>query len=106
MDPRIAWPSPEQLGVATDLWTRIKEAQIGEKLNNRQQHVISLSRKNNLTQKQAPSNFQIQQNKKKRENKASTYGLNHSSNRHLLDENGGLTPWTPYRKEYHLSVIG
>lgn len=50
MDPRIAWPSPEQLGVANDLWTRIKEAQIGEKLNNRQQHVISLSRKNNLTQ--------------------------------------------------------
>lgn len=106
MDPRIAWPSPEQSGVANDFWTRIKEAQIGEKFNNRQQHFISLSRKNNLTQKQAPSNFQIQQNKKKRENKASTYGLNHSSNRHLLAENGGLTPWTPHRKEYHLSVIG
>lgn len=64
MDPKIAWPSPEQSGVANDFWTRIKEAQIGEKLNNRQQHVISLSRKNNLTQKQAPSNFQIQQTKR------------------------------------------
>lgn len=106
MDPRIAWPSPEQLGEANDIWARIIEAKIGENLNYRQQHSISLSRKNNLTQKQAPSNFQIQQNKKKRENKASTYGLNHSSNRHLLAEYGGLTPWIPHGKEYHLSVIG
>lgn len=51
MDPRIAWPSPEQSGVANDFWTRIKEAQIGEKLNNRQQHVISLSRKKQFNSK-------------------------------------------------------
>lgn len=116
MDPRIAWPSPEQLGVANDIWTRIIEAKIGvdnmslnnsnQNLNYRQQDFISLSVNNNLTQKQAPSNFQIQQNKRKRENKASTYGLNHSSYKHFLAENGGLTPWIPNGKVYHPSVIG
>lgn len=94
MDPIIAWPSPEQLGVANDIWTQIIEAIIGENVNYRQQHFTSFS------------NFQIQQIIKKRENKASTYGLNHSSNRYLLAENGGLTPWTQHKKQYHLSVIG
>lgn len=116
MDPRIAWPSPEQLGIANDIWARIIEAKIGvdnmslnnsnQNLNYRQQDYISLSVNNNLTQKQAPSNFQIQQNKRKRENKASTYGLNHSSYKHFLAENGGLTPWIPNGKEYHQHVIG
>lgn len=82
MDPRIAWPSPEQLGVANDVWTGIIEAKIS----------------------QPPIKFQ--QTKRNRENKARIYDLNRSSNRHFLDTNGGLTPWTPNGKEYHPSVIG
>lgn len=82
MDPRMAWPSPEQLGVANDSRTRIIEAKVSQ------------------------PGTKFQQNKRNRENKASIYDLNHSSNKHFLDQNGGLTPWIPNGKEYHPSVIG
>ncbi|XP_022341415.2 terminal nucleotidyltransferase 4B-like isoform X2 [Crassostrea virginica] len=116
MDPRIAWSTPEQLGIAHDIWTRICETQIGVdnmSLNNLNQNMnyrpldfISVSANNNVTLKQAATNFQNQQNKRKRDNKASTYGLNHSSYKHFLYENGGLTPWIPKEKKYSLGILG
>lgn len=122
MDPRIAWYVPEQLGLAHDIWTRIIETQIGvdnmslnnsnHNLDQRPPEFISLSVNNNLAQKHAPTNkqynIQNQQNsfKRKRENKASTYGLNHSSYKHFLHEHGGLTPWIRKGKDYPPNVIG
>ncbi|XP_069112834.1 terminal nucleotidyltransferase 4B-like isoform X2 [Argopecten irradians] len=122
MDPRIAWYPPEQLGVAHDVWTRIIEAQIGvdnmslnnsnPNLDHKPAEFISLDITNNFDQKSAPTNRQNsihnQENsfKRKRDNRASTYGLNHSSYKHLLKEDGGLTPWKPKKKKYQPDVIG
>lgn len=120
MDPRIAWYPPEQLGTAHDIWTTIIEAQIGvdsmslnnsnPNLDHKPQEYISLSVNNNLEQKHAPTNkqynIQNQQIKRKRDNKASTYGLNHSSYKHLLNEGGGLTPWVPQGKDYSQDIMG
>ncbi|CAH1780091.1 unnamed protein product [Owenia fusiformis] len=121
MDPRIAWFPPEQLGPAQILWTRIWESGIGVEnmhLNNhtnpnldkKAQEFIPLDFQNNFDKKQGPSNInrqnQNQNQKRKRDNRASTYGLNHSSAVHLLGENGGLTPWKPRDKTYHRGVIG
>lgn len=122
MDPRIAWGPPEQQGLAHDIWTRIWEAQIGvdnmslnnsnPNLDQKPQEFIPLDFTNNLEQKHAATNrhysIQNQQNqyKRKRDNRASTYGLNHSSNKHFLKEDGGLTPWKPRDKRYHPGVIG
>ena len=118
MDPRTAWYPPEQLGLAHDLWTRIWEAEIGvdimslnnsnPNLDQKQSEYIPLDYTNNLDQKHGVTNrqysIQNQQNqfKRKRDNRASTYGLNHSSNKHFLRENGGLTPWKPSRTKYSL----
>ena len=114
MDPRIAWYPPEQLGLAHDLWTSIWEAEIGvdnmslnnsnPNLDQKPQEYIPLDITNNLEQKHAVTNkqhsIQNQQNKRKRENRASTYGLNHSTNKHFLREDGGMTPWKPRGKRY------
>ncbi|KAJ8303352.1 hypothetical protein KUTeg_019748 [Tegillarca granosa] len=121
MDPRIAWYPPEQLGVAHDIWTKIIEAQIGvddmslnnsnPNLDHKQQEFIPIIT-NDFEHKYAPNNrqnhYQNEQNrlKKKSDNRASTYGLNHSSNKHFLREDGGLTPWIPKCKKYSLDVIG
>jgi len=118
MDPRIAWYPPEHLGLAHDLWTSIWEAEIGvdnmslnnsnPNLDQKAQEYIPLNYANNFDQKLAVNNRQnsIQnsqnQYKRKRDNKASTYGLNHSSNKHFLREDGGLTPWKPRGKLYKL----
>ncbi|XP_021373819.1 non-canonical poly(A) RNA polymerase PAPD7-like isoform X2 [Mizuhopecten yessoensis] len=122
MDPRIAWYPPEQLGVAHDVWTRIIEAQIGvdnmslnnsnPNLDHKPAEFIPLDITNNFDHKSAPTNRQNsihnQENsfKRKRDNRASTYGLNHSSYKHLLKEDGGLTPWKPKKKKYQPDVIG
>lgn len=123
MDPRIAWYPPEQLGLAHDLWTSICETEIGvdnmslnnsnPNLDQKPQEYIPLDYLNNLDQKHAVTNrqnsIQNQQNqfKRKRENRASTFGLNHSSNKHFLKEDGGMTPWKPKGKSYTLpGVIG
>lgn len=121
MDPRIAWYPPEQLGVAHDIWTKIIEAQIGvddmslnnsnPNLDHKQQEFIPIIT-NDFEHKYAPTNrqnhYQNEQNrlKKKSDNRASTYGLNHSSNKHFLREDGGLTPWIPKSKKYSSDVIG
>ena len=122
MDPRIAWGPPEQQGLAHDIWTKIWEAQIGvdnmslnnsnPNLDQKAQEYIPLDYTNNLDQKHAATNrhysIQNQQNqyKRKRDNRASTYGLNHSSNKHFLREDGGLTPWKPRDKRYLPGVMG
>ncbi|XP_060601859.1 terminal nucleotidyltransferase 4B-like [Ruditapes philippinarum] len=118
MDPRIAWYPPEHLGLAHDIWTTIWEAEIGvdnmslnnsnPNLDQKAQEYIPLNYANNFDQKVAVNNRQnsIQnsqnQYKRKWDNKASTYGLNHSSNKHFLREDGGLTPWKPREKQYKL----
>jgi non-canonical poly(A) RNA polymerase PAPD5/7 len=120
MDPRIAWFPPEQLGKSHELWTRIWETQLMPMMDNvslnnsnpnleqKAQEFIPLDYTNNLDQKQGPSNRQrqISQDKErhKKENRASTYGLNHSSCVHLLtgENGGGLTPWRPPAKLYPL----
>ena len=64
---------------------------------------------NNFNKKHAPTNRQLSVKnaensfKRKRDNRASTYGLNHSGNKHLLD---GMTPWKPRDKIYSPDVIG
>lgn len=121
MDPRIAWYQPEHLGIAHDIWTYIIEAQLGVtnmSLNNnvnsnmdqKQKEYIPLNYTNDFEKKHAPTNRQLSvQNaensfKRKRDNRASTYGLNHSSYKHkMLD---GMTPWKPKDKMYSPDVIG
>lgn len=116
MDPRIAWYPPEHLGRAYDLWTRVWEAQLGVDmmfLDQKSQDFIPLDgtfehkqlvlRNIKNAEKQLHSNAQ----KRKRENRASTYGLNHSTYKVYLGEDGGLTPWKPKQKaSYEGSVIG
>ena len=123
MDPRIAWYQPEQLGLAHDLWTQIWETRLGipesMNLNNanpnleqKAQEFIPLDFTNKLDHKQAPSNSeqnlhnQNNNRTRKRENRASTYGLNHSSTKHLLRDNGGLTPWKRPDKTYRPGPLG
>lgn len=125
MDPRIAWYPKEQLGPAHQLWTRLWETQLlmenmylnnaNPNLEQRPQEFIPLDITNNFDQKRAPSNKfndlknQENINRTKRtskyENKASTYGLNHSSNIHLLREES-WTPWVTKDKRYSRGVLG
>jgi len=118
MDPRIAWCPPEHCVLANDIWTRIWEAEIGvdnmslnnsnPNLDHRPREYIPLDYSINYEYKNAVNNrqstsFKNTQNlyKRKRDNKASTYGLNHSSNKqHLRD--GRMTPWKPRDKKYTL----
>ena len=121
MDPRIAWCGPEHLGPSHNLWTRVWEAQLGVvnmNLNNanpnleqKAQEYISLDYTNKFDHKQGNTNKQNnlhnqQYHRRKKDNKASTYGLNHSSNVHLLRKDGGLTPWKPKNKIYPPTMIG
>lgn len=113
MDPRIAWYPPEHLGHAHDLWTRVWEAQIGVDnmyLGPDQKDFIPLDGGNfdnpNINNKKnSDVNNHHHPQKRKRENRASTYGLNHSTYKHLLGEDGGLTPWKPKDKNYGPGVI-
>lgn len=117
MDPRIAWYPPEHLGRAHDLWTRVWETQQGVDnmfLNSdKPQDFIPLEGTTTFDQKKQvlqntsknTENIQNQNvaQKRKRENKASTYGLNQQ--KVYLGEDGGMTPWT--RKiSYEPSVVG
>lgn len=115
MDPAVAWCPPEHICLAQDIWTKIWETEIGvdnmslnnsnPNLNQRPQDYISLDYSNKFDQKNAANNRQNSlkniQFKRKRDNKASTYGLNHSSNKHFLRD--GLTPWKPRDKNYGIS---
>ena len=125
MDPRIAWYPPQQLGPSHELWTRLWETQAGclqdlmstMNLNNnpnleqKPQEFIPLDYTNKFDQKQGLTNKQNnihnqQFQTRKRDNRASTYGLNHSTRVHHLRENGGLTPWIQRNKSYYPGIIG
>ena len=123
MDPRIAWCTPEQLGSAHDQWSRLWEIQLGVRnlqlnyspnMDRKDIEFIPLDSHNQWDHKQGQGLNNKQQNyqnqhflKRKRENKASTFGLNHSSCVHHLGEDGGLTPWKPRDKIYSSTgVVG
>ncbi|XP_014671434.1 PREDICTED: non-canonical poly(A) RNA polymerase PAPD5-like isoform X2 [Priapulus caudatus] len=121
MDPTIAWYQPEQIGPAQELWSRIWETQMGienmnlnnsnPNLENKAPEYISLNYTNVFDQKHGPvnkpqtNNLQLNNalGKRKRENKASTFGLN--QNVHLLGDNCSLTPWR-IRTQYTPGVVG
>lgn len=127
MDPRISWCSPEQLGPAFKHWLRLWELSITPSINNnnyntlnkgegdfimiqdshqkenweRQQEYIPLHCKsqdsNTLeTGRERKSVFTGETS----DNKASTYGLNHSSNLAIL-ENCRHMPWRKPGRRYH-----
>ncbi|XP_013392395.1 non-canonical poly(A) RNA polymerase PAPD5-like [Lingula anatina] len=123
MDPRIGWSPPEQLGPAHQLWTRLWETHLikmenlylnnaNPNLEQKTQEYIPLEfNTNNYDQRDHSSSrtnnikYQDFRTRKKKDNKASTFGLNHSSNTQLLD-NGHLTPWIPRGRNYSPGVIG
>ncbi|BFZ19546.1 hypothetical protein BsWGS_22585 [Bradybaena similaris] len=114
MDPRIAWPPPEHLGLAHELWTRIWETIESTQDNNMERPTSTSDQKlqeyipldgqatdvDTLHKKQ----FSLQK-RKRSENRACTYGLNFSSNTDIL-KNGGLTPWRRPNKPYGQGIIG
>ncbi|KAK7498012.1 hypothetical protein BaRGS_00010600 [Batillaria attramentaria] len=116
MDPRIAWYPPEHLGRAHDLWTRVWETQLGVDSmfsdQKQQQEFIPLDGNFDQNKRLVLQNIKNAENqqqsiaqKRKRDNRACTYGLNHSSQKVYLGEDGGLTPWK--RKiSYEPSVVG
>ena len=114
MDPRIAWYPPEHLGRAHDLWTRVWETHQGvDTMSDKPQDFISLDGsttfdpKRHVLQNSNKNGENIQNQstaqKRKRDNKASTYGLNQQ--KVYLSEDGGLTPWTR-KNPYEPNVIG
>lgn len=118
MDPAVAWHHPEHHCLANKIWTYIWEAEIGvdnmslnnsnPNLNQHTQEYIPLDYSNNFDHKIAANNRQNSlknnQFKRKRDNRASTYGLNHSSNKHFLRD-GRLTPWKQRDKPYRMPGI-
>lgn len=120
MDPRTSWFLPEQLGPSHLQWIEIWEAALGVRtmfLNNdsnvdrKKNEFIPLDFANKLDQKVGPSNYQQSIHndhfqKRKLENKASTFGLNHSSRVEYLRADGGLTPWKRIDKNYELNPVG
>lgn len=118
MDPNIGWFQPEQQGPARDLWARIWATQQGihninimdsntnrnnstEYCNGNDTNRTSIN-KNNSAQN---ANTYYNRTKRKRENRASTYGLNQNF-KNLIGTYGGC-PWrSPDRIPYEHGVIG
>lgn len=121
MDPRIAWCPPEQVNSACyEQWSRQWDQQHSVTVNNmmngtQQPEYIALdidnqqqqyTPNNNPINKHFQNNHQYYTHSRKRDNKASTFGLNHSSCVEKL-KNGGMTPWKTPDKEYDSpGVIG
>ena len=110
MDPRIAWIQREQLGKAHAHWTRLLEVaninfdrNMNLNTDAKTQEYIPLE-SNIISPREKEVNANLSYiRKRKRENRASTYGLNHSSNiRHI--ERDDFTPWK--RRTYNHGVIG
>ncbi|XP_046386425.1 terminal nucleotidyltransferase 4A-like isoform X2 [Ischnura elegans] len=122
MDPTIGWYQPEQEGPAKDLWTRIWEAQrefdnmnlyqmnsnqtieskapeyIPIGINNREE-----SRRFYSNRPQNSNNY-YNRTRRKRENRASTYGMN-QNHAVLIGEYGGC-PWRLPTKTYSKGIVG
>lgn len=121
MDPRISWFQSEQLGKAHSQWVRLVEtSKLHLDIRNMPNNNTNVDSKavdfipfndvDNLEKRQGvnaneQSNNNLQLRKRKRENKASTYGLNHSSCTGYI-ENDNLTPWKDTGKRYHPGIIG
>lgn len=131
MDPNIGWYQPEQQGPAQKLWSRIWETQQGLEnmyLNNNASNTTTTEQLkssadfipiNNVVTNNGDQclrwpvanrqnnnivgNLYYNRTKRKRENRASTYGLNQNS--HLIEEHAG-TPWRELRKMYSPAIIG
>ncbi|KAG2469834.1 terminal nucleotidyltransferase 4B isoform X2 [Polypterus senegalus] len=128
MDPRIAWFQPEQLGPAHNLWVHIWETTQGLRslcLNNNhpegmsaraqaelveQRDFLPLETNNNRNQRLSVRDGIGAPNKRKRENKASTFGFNSSSQLLYGTDTGGEqqdftgTPWKS--RNYSEGVLG
>ncbi|XP_045580978.1 terminal nucleotidyltransferase 4B isoform X1 [Procambarus clarkii] len=113
MDPSIGWYQPEQQGPARDLWARIWLTQQGlDNMNlndaNMNHEYIPLSADDaSRTNKNASvnaNNSYYNRTKRKRENRASTYGLNHN-HKNLIGQFGGC-PWRREPNSYDLGVVG
>ena len=123
MDPRIGWCMPEQLGIANDHWKRLYfttmlnlrtrshghgvEARSTSDYISFDLHMGKTERKYGYNAKQYAAQLDFYQ-KKKRDNKASTHGLNHPSNRALIEEDGRLQPWkkSSPKIKYSSGVVG
>ncbi|XP_071516564.1 terminal nucleotidyltransferase 4B-like [Panulirus ornatus] len=113
MDPNIGWYQPEQQGPARDLWARIWLTQQGlDNMNlndaNMNHEFIPLSvddsdRTNKNTSVNANNSY-YNRTKRKRENRASTYGLN-QNHKNLIGQFGGC-PWRRVTSSYDLGVVG
>lgn len=102
MDPRISWFQTEQLGKAQKQWTRIWETHCGlnmpfESVDHKNIDFIPID---------STAGYQSELiRKRKRDNKASTFGFNHSSCIENV-RNGGLTPWHRPHQPLPFGVIG
>ena len=124
MDPSIGWYQPEQQGQAKELWVRMWLTQQGmsnmnennnnnnnENIDNSDYIPINNSESNRTSKSDSPSNNNSAFNgnyynptKRKRENRASTYGLNENSNE-LIGIFGGC-PWRSFHPSYALGTAG
>ena len=117
MDTRIGWYQPEQQGQAKDLWVRMWLTEQGTPNNNMNENdnnncsidnpdYIPLNGESNRTSKtDSPVSDYNYYNpaKRKRENRASTFGLNENCNE-LIGVFGGC-PWRRHTP-YGLGTIG
>lgn len=119
MDPTIGWFQPEQEGPAKELWTRIWEAQKGIDTMNLADMTHggvgaktsdylpfdSVTNGDDQSNRVTPNaNTYYNRTRRKRENRASTYGLNHNRSS-LVGDHGGC-PWRNPNKIYGQGVVG
>lgn len=117
MDPSIAWYQPEQQGPARELWARIWLTQQGldnmnlndanANMNHHEYIPITVdddATRTSAAASTATNNSYYNRTKRKRENRASTYGLN-QNHKNLIGRFGGC-PWRRRTPPYDLGVIG
>ncbi|KAG8231510.1 hypothetical protein J437_LFUL011548, partial [Ladona fulva] len=122
MDPTIGWFQPEQEGPAKELWTRIWEVQrsldnmnlyqmnTNQTIETKAPEYIPIGINNREESRRAYSNRPQNSNnyynrtRRKRENRASTYGMN-QNHAVLIGEYGGC-PWRKPTKTYSKGVVG
>ncbi|XP_050687795.1 terminal nucleotidyltransferase 4B-like [Eriocheir sinensis] len=120
MDPSIAWYQPEQRGPAGELWARVWLTQQGldnmnlgdTNMNHTQQEYIPVAADDDsartttttTTANTNTNNSYYNRTKRKRENRASTYGLN-QNHKSLIGRFGGC-PWRRRTPPYDLGVVG
>ncbi|PNF28796.1 Non-canonical poly(A) RNA polymerase PAPD5 [Cryptotermes secundus] len=117
MDPAIGWFQPEQEGPAKDLWIRIWEAQKGVDNMNVDINTRLGAKSHDYIPVDGTTNSDDQHNRvtvncnnyfnckrRKRENRASTFAMNHNQSA-LIGEHGGC-PWKNPNRTYGRGVIG